>query len=178
MSFDYIDKIHSAAISSLKLYCARHPLAAGALLLRGKNCSYLRTQAQNLLPISPIRTLSLLEDLKYLALDNMAEIKILDPDPLKHADDASLSSTVDNSISSEEDDSFHEGSSTGSSSPKLLRQPFSQTDLKDLANNQKLLAIAKGSDPNWNSPSPFTKFRWQYLLAYIGIMLADGLQGI
>ncbi len=105
-------------------------------------------------------------------------MKILDPDPLKHAEVASLSSTVDNSVYSGEDDSFHGGSSTGSSSPKVHRQPFSQTDLKDLANNQKLLAIAKGSNPNWDSPSPFTKFRWQYLLAYIGIMLADGLQGM
>ena len=26
--------------------------------------------------------------------------------------------------------------------------------------------------------SDFTKFRWQYILAYIGIMLADGLQGM
>ena len=26
--------------------------------------------------------------------------------------------------------------------------------------------------------SEFTKFRWQYILAYIGIMLADGLQGM
>ncbi len=116
------------------------------------------------------------------ALDNMAEIKILHPDPFKHADDAtSLSSTVDNnSVSSEEDDSFHEGSSiTGYSSPKVIHQPFGHTDLKDdLANNQKLLAIAKVSDHKWNSPSPFTKFRWQYLLAYIGIMLADGLLGI
>ena len=29
----------------------------------------------------------------------------------------------------------------------------------------------------WGSLAPFVKFRLQYILAYIGIMLADGLQG-
>ncbi len=165
--------------SPLKLQ--RHSFASGPLLLFKDNNSGVdfRTNIQNLPPIPPIRTLSLLgtaaaEDIneEFLPLENIilgaVEIKILNPDPFKYVDDAihRISSTVDHSVSSRgQDDRLYE---QGSSPPALT-------------NNQKLLVttnIAKGSNPCWNSPSPFTKFRWQYLLAYIGIMLADGLQGM
>lgn len=104
---------------------------------------------------------------------------------------------TDVSISTSGDELGDSSSCSASSSPPSpdsisSDREHSELDLKGLETNPKLLAIGRSLEPTFPAPashptspseehqetkSSFAQFRWQYLLAYIGIMLADGLQG-
>jgi len=137
--------------------------------------------------------------LEMKLLDPDKSIPFYDDTMMKHnvgiVDDDDMVNT-DVSISMSGDELGDSSSCSASSSPPSPNSTASdrdctEFDLKGLESNPKLLAIGRSMQDTFptttshpTSPSKelqettmFAQFRWQYLLAYIGIMLADGLQG-